>query len=215
MDELLPIAGQVADALDKAHCQGLIHRDLKPANVMITATGAKLLDFGLAKLQITDGKVEGVSEITQTTPLTGTGTILGTLQYMSPEQLEGKEADARSDIFAFGAILYEMATGKRAFEGQSNASMIAGILEREPASMSAINPLVPPTFERLTKKCMKKVSLENCPVRYSIRRTPKESPTRTARGREEPSITLMRGGSTSFRIMDRRLGSGSTFFPRS
>jgi len=156
LEELLPIAGQIADALDKAHGQGLIHRDLKPANVMITAAGAKLLDFGLAKLQITEGRVEGVSEITQTTPLTGTGTILGTLQYMSPEQLEGKEADARSDIFAFGAILYEMATGKRAFEGQSNASMIAGILEREPAPMSAINPLVPPTFERLVKKCMKK-----------------------------------------------------------
>ncbi len=156
LEELLPIAGQIADALDKAHGQGLIHRDLKPANVMITAAGAKLLDFGLAKLQITEGRVEGVSEITQTTPLTGTGTILGTLQYMSPEQLEGKEADARSDIFAFGAILYEMATGKRAFEGQSNASMIAGILEREPVSMSAVNPLMPPTFERLVKKCMKK-----------------------------------------------------------
>jgi Tol biopolymer transport system component len=156
MDELLQIAGQIADALDKAHGQGLIHRDLKPANVMLTATGAKLLDFGLAKIKITDGQVEGVSAITQTTPLTGTGTILGTIQYMSPEQLEGKEADARSDIFAFGALLYEMATGRRAFEGQSQAGMIAGILEREPVSLSSINPMTPPAFERLVRKCLSK-----------------------------------------------------------
>lgn len=156
MSELLPLAGQIADALDKAHRQGLIHRDLKPANVMLTPSGAKLLDFGLAKIQIADGHVAGVSVPTQTTPLTGTGTILGTIQYMSPEQLEGKEADARSDIFAFGAVLYEMATGKRAFEGQSQASMIAGILEREPISVSALNPMTPPAFERLVKKCLNK-----------------------------------------------------------
>ncbi len=156
MDELLPIASQVADALDKAHGQGLVHRDLKPANVMLTPTGAKLLDFGLAKIRITDGQVEGVSGVTQTTPLTGVGTILGTIQYMSPEQLEGKEADARSDIFAFGALLYEMATGKRAFEGQSQAGMIAGILERDPISVSNINPNTPPAFERLIKKCLNK-----------------------------------------------------------
>lgn len=154
MDELLRIAGQVADALDKAHGQGLIHRDLKPANVMLTPTGAKLLDFGLAKLTISDGHVEGA--ITQTTPLTGTGTIIGTLQYMAPEQLEGKEADARSDIFAFGAVLYEMATGKRAFEGQSQAGLIAGILEREPVSVANLNPMIPPAFERLVKKCLNK-----------------------------------------------------------
>jgi len=156
IDEVLRLAGQIADALDKAHGQGLIHRDLKPSNVMLTSTGAKLLDFGLAKLQITDGHVEGAATITQTTPLTGTGTILGTLQYMSPEQLEGKEVDARSDIFAFGALLYEMSTGKRAFEGGSQASLIARILEREPISVSSINPMTPPAFERLVKKCLNK-----------------------------------------------------------
>ena len=156
MDELFRIAGQIADALDKAHGQGLIHRDLKPSNVMLTDSGAKLLDFGLAKIQIKDGHVEGASAITQTTPLTGTGTMLGTLQYMSPEQLEGNEADPRSDIFAFGALLYEMATGKRAFEGGSQASLIAGILEREPVSVSSINPMIPPALERLIKKCLNK-----------------------------------------------------------
>jgi serine/threonine protein kinase len=156
VDEILQIAGQIADALDKAHAQRLIHRDLKPANVMLTANGAKLLDFGLAKIQIHDGHVDGISGITQTTPLTGTGTILGTIQYMSPEQLEGKEADARSDIFAFGALLYEMTTGRRAFEGQSQASMIAGILERDPGSITAINPMIPPALDRIVTKCLKK-----------------------------------------------------------
>ncbi len=156
LDELLKIAGQIADALDKAHVQGLVHRDLKPANVMLTPTGAKLLDFGLAKLQVADGHVEGISNITQTTPLTGAGTILGTIQYMAPEQLEGKEADARSDIFALGALLYEMATGRPAFDGQSQAGLIAGILERQPTSLTGLNPNVPPAFERLVDKCLNK-----------------------------------------------------------
>ena len=100
--EALEIAAQISDALDKAHRRGLIHRDLKPANVILTKEGAKLLDFGLAKLTVSDGVVEGISGVTRTTPLTGTGTIVGTIQYMSPEQLDGSEADARSDIFAFG-----------------------------------------------------------------------------------------------------------------
>lgn len=156
IEEVLHIAGQVADALDKAHGQGLIHRDLKPANVMLTQSGAKLLDFGLAKLHITNGQVDGVSAITQTTPLTGTGTVLGTLHYMSPEQLEGKEADTRSDIFAFGVLLYEMVTGKRAFDGGSQAGLIAAILERQPVSVSSVVPMVPPALERLIKKCLNK-----------------------------------------------------------
>jgi len=155
-DELIQLAVQIAAALDSAHQQGMIHRDLKPGNVMLTKDGAKLLDFGLAKLQQESEAAQGVSPITQTTPLTGAGTILGTIQYMAPEQLEGKEADARSDIFAFGALLYEMATGKRAFEGKSNATLIAAIIEREPASISVIVPNMPPLFERLVKKCLSK-----------------------------------------------------------
>jgi serine/threonine protein kinase len=154
--ELLGYATQIADALDKAHRQGLIHRDLKPGNVMLVKSGAKLLDFGLAKLQPWGGVVQGVSGVTRTTPLTGEGTLVGTMQYMSPEQLEGREADARSDIFAFGAILFEMATGRRAFEGRSQASLIAAVLEREPAPVSQLAPLAPPALDRVVSKCLAK-----------------------------------------------------------
>ncbi|MBI5265782.1 MAG: serine/threonine-protein kinase, partial [candidate division Zixibacteria bacterium] len=154
--EVLRFATQIADALDRAHRQGLIHRDLKPGNIMLTKEGAKLLDFGLARLRPAGGVVEGVSGITRTTPLTGEGTILGTLQYMAPEQLEGKEADARSDLFAFGAVLYEMATGKRAFDGKSQASLIAAILREEPRSVSQVSPMSPPMLDRVVKQCLEK-----------------------------------------------------------
>ena len=156
LEEALNIAAQIADALDKAHRQGLVHRDLKPGNVVLTKTGAKLLDFGLAKLQISGGVVEGISGVTQTTPLTGAGTIIGTIQYMSPEQLEGGEADVRSDIFAFGALLYEMLSGSRAFAGKSQASLIASILKEKPRSLSEVMPMSPPTLDRLVRKCLEK-----------------------------------------------------------
>ncbi|MDZ4722466.1 MAG: protein kinase [candidate division Zixibacteria bacterium] len=155
LPELLQIASQIADALDKAHRQGLVHRDLKPANIMLTKSGAKLLDFGLAKLQ-QEGVITGTSGITRTTPLTGEGAIVGTLQYMAPEQLETKETDARSDIFAFGAVVYEMATGKRAFSGKSQASLIAAIMDREPEPISIAAPLLPPGLDRLVRKCLQK-----------------------------------------------------------
>ena len=156
-DEMLQIAIQIASALESAHKQGMIHRDLKPGNVMLTKDGAKLMDFGLAKVAMDPTAPEGLTAaITQATPLTGVGTILGTMQYMAPEQLEGKEADARSDIFAFGALLYEMTTGKRAFEGTSQATLIAAIIERDPVSISIVIPTTPPLFERLVKKCLSK-----------------------------------------------------------
>ena len=155
-EELYRYGTQIADALDSAHRKGLIHRDLKPGNVIITREGAKLLDFGLAKLKIEQGAVEGISHITQTTPLTGAGTIIGTVQYMAPEQLEGQEADARSDIFAFGALLYEMATGRSAFSGNSQASLIASILKEEPRPMSEVVAMTPPALERLVRKCLDK-----------------------------------------------------------
>jgi len=156
-DELMRIGIQIADALDKAHRQGIIHRDLKPSNVMLTKSGAKLMDFGLAR---STGLAPAVGTLSQSPtmsrPLTAEGAIVGTYQYMSPEVLEGREADARSDIFAFGAVLYEMATGKRAFEARSQASVIAAILERDPAPISSIQPMTPPALERLIKQCLVK-----------------------------------------------------------
>ncbi|MGH9869043.1 MAG: protein kinase domain-containing protein [Candidatus Polarisedimenticolia bacterium] len=155
--DLLRFAMQIGDALDKAHRQGLVHRDLKPGNVMLTKSGAKLLDFGLARSTRTAGVPGAMSASpTMTRPLTAEGTIVGTFQYMAPEQLEGSEADARSDIYAFGLILYEMATGRRAFEGKTQASLIAAILKDEPRSMSEVQAPTPSTLERLVRTCLRK-----------------------------------------------------------
>ncbi len=153
--DLLRYASQIADALDKAHRQGIVHRDLKPGNVMLTKTGAKLLDFGLAKGgEILQGDMDSSPTISRN--LTTQGTIVGTMQYMSPEQLEGKEADARSDIFSFGGVVYEMATGKKAFEAKSQASLIAAILREEARPMRELQPLTPMLLERVVKTCLAK-----------------------------------------------------------
>jgi serine/threonine protein kinase len=153
-EETIAYATQIADALTVAHRQGIVHRDLKPANIMLTRSGVKLLDFGLAKLG-TDSAAANSDGRTGSN-LTEQGTILGTTQYMAPEQLEGKEADARTDIFAFGAITYEMLTGKRAFEGGSKASLIAAILKDTPRRISAIEPSVTPGLESTILRCLAK-----------------------------------------------------------
>jgi Tol biopolymer transport system component len=156
LEQLFTIATQIADALDKAHRQGVVHRDLKPGNVMLTKAGAKLMDFGLAKAHGPSSSLISSVAVTQSSPVTAAGTIVGTFQYMSPEQIEGREADARSDIFAFGLMLYEMATGRRAFEGKTQASVIGAILATEPPPISSLQPLTPPALERLVKTCMAK-----------------------------------------------------------
>ncbi len=158
-EQALRFAVQIADALDKAHRQGVVHRDLKPGNIMLTKAGAKLLDFGLAKLRPADpaGSVPGSSALlTKHADLTAEGSIVGTLQYMAPEQLEGKEADSRTDIFSFGAVLHEMITGRKAFEGNSQASIIGAILHTEPQPVSAIQPMTPPALDRAVKNCLAK-----------------------------------------------------------
>ena len=157
LDKALVIAGEIADALDTAHRAGIVHRDLKPGNVMLTKPGVKLLDFGLAKThEDTNAASSDSQQPTQNKPLTDAGTILGTVQYMAPEQLEGKDVDARADVFAFGAILYEMLTGRKAFEGGSQASLISAILSAEPPAISEIEPMSPPALDRVVKKCLAK-----------------------------------------------------------
>jgi Tol biopolymer transport system component len=159
-EQVLRYGIEIADALDKAHRQGIVHRDLKPGNVMMTKSGVKLLDFGLAKAVAPAGKTSGAALTALPTQagsnLTQEGTILGTFQYMAPEQLEGKEADARTDIFAFGCVLYEMATGQKAFSGKSQASLISSIMGSEPPPVSRVSPMTPPAFDRVVRTCLAK-----------------------------------------------------------
>src|SRR5262249_33771459 len=141
IEQALKAAIEIASALDKAHHAGIVHRDLKPGNIMLTKAGAKLLDFGLAKSGASVAATAGLSALPTSPNLTAKGTILGTFQYMAPEQIEGLEADARTDIFAFGAVLYEMVTSKKAFTGKTHASLISAILKDQPRPIAELQPL--------------------------------------------------------------------------
>ncbi|MDQ5872850.1 MAG: serine/threonine protein kinase, partial [Acidobacteriota bacterium] len=156
IDQVLRYGTQIADALDKAHRQGIVHRDLKPGNVMLTKSGVKLLDFGLAKAIAPTVTSDSLTEYPTQQALTQEGTILGTFEYMAPEQLEGGASDARTDIFAFGCVLYEMATGRKAFSGKSRVSLISSILRDEPRPISQVTPASPPLLDRVVETCLAK-----------------------------------------------------------
>jgi serine/threonine protein kinase len=168
LDQVLKISTEIANALEKAHQQGIIHRDLKPANIMLTKAGSKLMDFGLAKPEMSVA-TRAIGPLTPSTPtmnlasltsaaspLTQKGSIVGTFQYVAPELLQGAEADARSDLFSFGCVLYEMITGRRAFEGKSQLSVFSAILEKDPEPINASQPLAPPMLDRVVRACLAK-----------------------------------------------------------
>jgi len=181
LNEIYKIGIAVAEALAFAHRSGIVHRDLKPANIMLTQGGAKLMDFGLAKSLSPQNAASGsgatpsftamptMSGPSPLSPLTTAGSVIGTIQYMSPEQIEGKEADARSDIFALGAVLYEMVTGKRPFSGKSQISLASAILESDPEPVSALKPLTPPAFEHVVTTCLQKNPEERFQTTHDIK----------------------------------------------
>lgn len=177
LPEVLRLGAQIADALDRAHRAGVVHRDLKPGNVMLARSGAKLMDFGLARATVAAGPVSGSGATmaalthlpTMASPLTAEGALVGTFQYMAPEQLEGREADARSDLWALGCVLYEMATGRRAFEGRSQASLITAIMGAQPAPLTTLVPTSPPALDRVVHALLAKDADERIQTAHDVK----------------------------------------------
>jgi Tol biopolymer transport system component len=196
-EEVFDYAIEMADALDRAHRHGVIHRDLKPANVMLTRTGAKLLDFGLAR-PAAERIFTGEAKTTGDTPITARGALLGTLQYMAPEQLEGQAVDGRTDLFALGAVIYEMATGERAFPGGSQASIIASILNHTPPAPSTRQPVSPVSLDHIVGRALAKNPEERWQTARDLglelrtRRT--EAAPRSAEAAASPSAGWLAGG---------------------
>ncbi len=195
LDQVLKIGTQICEGLEKAHRSGVVHRDLKPSNVMLTKSGAKLMDFGLAKapaVALGSGSSSD-SLATMSRPLTKEGTIVGTFQYMSPEQLEGKDSDARSDIFALGAVLYEMTTGKRAFDGKTTASTIAAIIAAEPKPISVVQPTTPPALDRVIQGCLAKDPDERLQTAHDVKLQLKWIAEGGGQSNDQPSALAGRG----------------------
>jgi eukaryotic-like serine/threonine-protein kinase len=222
IDQVLRYAIEIASALEAAHRQGIVHRDLKPGNVMLTKTGAKLLDFGLAKAAVPAVQaghyVPGITlQSTVAAPITSEGTIVGTFNYMAPEQIEGKPTDARSDIFALGAVIYEMATGRKAFDGATQASVIAAIIDREPPPMTAVQPLTPssalasfalPALDHVVQICLAKEPFERWQTAHDVLLQLPQVPAVPA-GRSQ--VPLHRRGSRGRNLRGiARLGGGHT-----
>jgi serine/threonine protein kinase len=220
LDQVLKIGTEIAQALEKAHQHGIIHRDLKPANIMLTKAGAKLMDFGLAKPKMSIS-AQAVGPFTPSTPtlnlasltsaaspLTQKGSIVGTFQYMAPELLQGAEADARSDLFSFGCVLYEMITGRRAFEGKSQLSVFTAILEKDPEPIAASQPLAPPMLDRVVRACLAKDPADRIQSAHdvamdlgwvdSLRSAPPDPRSfRRPRGKPRSPVCRGRGGNCS------------------
>jgi eukaryotic-like serine/threonine-protein kinase len=177
LERVLQYGIQIADALSAAHAKGVIHRDLKPANIILTGSGVKVLDFGLAKLggaaKVTTSQSGGGSSevVTKTEPMTESGSIVGSLHYMSPEQAEGKDTDERSDIFSFGAVMYEMLTGKRAFDGETKTAILAAILKDQPEPISQFQPMVPRSLDRVVRKCLEKKPADRWHSAHDLKQT--------------------------------------------
>jgi serine/threonine protein kinase len=211
LPEVLKIAIAIAGALTAAHRQGTVHRDLKPGTIMLTQAGAKLMDFGLAKATSPSLGVSGSSppllsaartmtKASPISPLTTAGAVIGTIQYMAPEQLEGKEADARSDLFALGAVLYEMVTGNRPFAGRSQISVASAILEKEPEPITATHPLTPPVFEQVVATCLAKNPDDRFQTAHDLRlqlnwiaegKTPTAKPAESERTKREAILAAV------------------------